>query len=140
MFITSGGMGTMGYSLPAAMGAKLAKPRRTVVAVMGDGAIQMSMMELATLVQDGIDVKIIVMRNCRLGMVRELQDKQYGGRETAVDLNGSPDFIALAAAYGIPGADVRTDEDAPAAIEQMLAARGPFLMQVHVDPSQSSYN
>lgn len=140
MFITSGGMGTMGYSLPAAMGAKLAKPRRTVVAVMGDGAIQMSMMELATLVQDGIDVKIIVMRNCRLGMVRELQDKQYGGRETAVDLNGSPDFIALAAAYGIPGADVRTDDDVPAAIEQMLAAHGPFLMQVHVDPSQSSYN
>lgn len=140
LFITSGGMGTMGYSLPAAMGAKLAKPRRNVVAVMGDGSIQMSMMELATLVQHGIDVKIVVFRNCRLGMVRELQDKQYGGRETAVDLDGSPDFIALAAAYGIPGADVRTDGDVPGAIEQMFAARGPFLMQVHVDPSQSSYN
>lgn len=140
LFITSGGMGTMGYSLPAAMGAKLAKPRRTVIAVMGDGSIQMSMMELATLVQHGIDLKIVVFRNCRLGMVRELQDKQYGGRETAVDLDGSPDFIALAAAYGIPGADVRTDADVPGAIEQMLAARGPFLMQVHVDPSQSSYN
>lgn len=140
LFITSGGMGTMGYSLPAAMGAKLAKPRRTVIAVMGDGSIQMSMMELATLVQHGIDVKIVVFRNCRLGMVRELQGKQYGGRETAVDLDGSPDFIALAAAYGIPGADVRTDGDVPAAIEQMFAVRGPFLMQVHVDPSQSSYN
>lgn len=140
LFITSGGMGTMGYSLPAAMGAKLAKPRRTVIAVMGDGSIQMSMMELATLVQHGIDLKIVVFRNCRLGMVRELQDKQYGGRETAVDLDGSPDFIALAAAYGIPGADVRTDADVPGAIEQMLASRGPFLMQVHVDPSQSSYN
>lgn len=140
LFITSGGMGTMGYSLPAAMGAKLAKPRRNVIAVMGDGSIQMSMMELATLVQHGIDVKIVVFRNCRLGMVRELQDKQYGGRETAVDLDGSPDFIALAAAYGIPGADVHTDGDVPAAIEQMFAARGPFLMQVHVDPSQSSYN
>lgn len=140
LFITSGGMGTMGYSLPAAMGAKLAKPRRTVIAVMGDGSIQMSMMEMATLMQHGIDVKIVVFRNCRLGMVRELQDKQYGGRETAVDLDGSPDFIALAAAYGIPGADVHTDADVPAAIEQMLAARGPFLMQVHVDPSQSSYN
>lgn len=140
LFITSGGMGTMGYSLPAAMGAKLAKPRRNVIAVMGDGSIQMSMMELATLVQHGIDVKIVVFRNCRLGMVRELQDKQYGGRETAVDLDGSPDFIALAAAYGIPGADVHTDGDVPTAIEQMFAARGPFLMQVHVDPSQSSYN
>lgn len=140
LFITSGGMGTMGYSLPAAMGAKLAKPRRTVIAVMGDGSIQMSMMELATLMQHHIDVKIVVFRNCRLGMVRELQDNQYGGRETAVDLDGSPDFIALAAAYGIPGADVRTDADAPAAIEQMLASRGPFLLQVHVDPSQSSYN
>lgn len=140
LFITSGGMGTMGYSLPAAMGAKLAKPRRTVIAVMGDGSIQMSMMEMATLMQHGINVKIVVFRNCRLGMVRELQDKQYGGRETAVDLDGSPDFIALAAAYGIPGADVRADADVPAAIEQMLAARGPFLMQVHVDPSQSSYN
>lgn len=140
LFITSGGMGTMGYSLPAAMGAKLAEPHRTVIAVMGDGSIQMSMMELATLMQHGIDVKIVVFRNCRLGMVRELQDNQYGGRETAVDLDGSPDFIALAAAYGIPGADVRKDADVPAALEQMLASRGPFLMQVHVDPSQSSYN
>lgn len=140
LFLTSGGMGTMGYSLPAAMGAKLAKPRRTVVAVMGDGSIQMSMMELATLMQDDIDLKIVVFCNSRLGMVRELQDKQYGGRETAVDLTGSPDFIALAAAYAIPGADVRTDADVPDAVAQMLASRGPFLMQVHVDPSQSSYN
>ena len=140
LFLTSGGMGTMGYSLPAAMGAKLAKPHRTVVAVMGDGSFQMSMMELATLMQDEIDLKIVVFCNCRLGMVRELQDKQYGGRETAVDLKGSPDFIALAAAYEIPGADVRMDADAAPAIEKMLASSGPFLMQVHVDPSQSSYN
>ena len=79
-FLTSGGLGTMGYSIPAAIGAKLAKPRRQVVAVCGDGAFQMSMCELGTIMQSGVGVKIIVMVNDHLGMVREIQDKQYGGR------------------------------------------------------------
>ena len=117
------------------MGAKLAKPRRTVVAVMGDGAIQMSMMELATLMQDGIDVKIIVLRNCRLGMVRELQDKQYGGRHCGTYLGGgNPDFVALCGAYGIPARLAASNAEAERYAAEMLAAKGPFVLVGRTDP------
>ena len=94
----------MGYSVPAAIGAKLAKPHRQVVAVCGDGSFQMSMCELGTLCQEGIAVKIIVMENGVLGMVKEFQDRLYGRRHMATVLNGNPDFVQLAQAYGIPAA------------------------------------
>ena len=89
-FLTTGGMGTMGYALPAAIGARLAAPGRQVVAVCGDGAFQMEMMELATANQHGVTVKLVVMNNQMLGMVREIQHDGYGGRETAVALGGGP--------------------------------------------------
>ena len=92
-FLTSGGMGTMGYSLPAAIGAKLADPSRQVVAICGDGSFQMQMMELATAVQHDVAVKVIVMRNNYLGMVRELQEKAYDNRLMAVSIDGSPCFM-----------------------------------------------
>ena len=95
-FLSSGGMGTMGYSLPAAIGAKLADPSREVIAVCGDGSFQMQMMELATAVQHNVNVKVIVMRNNYLGMVRELQERAYDNRLTAVSLDGSPCFTKLA--------------------------------------------
>ena len=101
-FLTSGGMGTMGYSIPAAVGAKFASPDSEVVAVCGDGSFQMQMMELATIVQEKIPVKIILMRNNRLGMVRELQTNLYKDNQTAVNIaDGNTDFVALSKSYGI---------------------------------------
>lgn len=137
-FLTSGGMGTMGYSVPAAIGAKLACPDRQVVAVCGDGSFQMQFMELGTLCQEGADLKIIVMTNHRLGMVRELQDRGYGGRQSGVDLAGSPDFIKLAAAYGIPAMRIDRDAEAPAAVEKLLQTKGPFLLECQVDEKEPS--
>ena len=92
----------MGYSVPAALGAKAARPDSEVVAICGDGSFQMQFMELATMIQHNIAVKVIVMTNNRLGMVRELQTNGYDNRLTAVFLDGSPDFIKLADSYGIP--------------------------------------
>ena len=132
-FITSGGMGTMGYSLPAAIGAKLAAPQRTVCAICGDGSLQMSMMELATAVQHEVPVKLVVMTNTRLGMVRELQTKGYGDRQTAVFLDGSPDFVKLAEAYGIPSMRVTDKESMDAAIKRLSEDDGLLLVEVTVD-------
>lgn len=132
-FITSGGMGTMGYSVPAAIGAKLADPSRPVTAICGDGSFQMQMMELATAVQHGVDIKIVVMTNTRLGMVRELQTNGYNDRQTAVFLDGSPDFIKLAEAYGIPAMRVDSEESMTAAIDRMAESDGIMLVEVVVD-------
>lgn len=112
-FLTSGGLGTMGYSIPAAMGAKIAKPHRQVVAVCGDGSFQMSMCELGTICQHKVPVKIIVMENGRLGMVREVQDRLYEGRHMATILDGDPDFVALAKAYGIRSARAESNAGGP---------------------------
>ena len=134
-FLTSGGMGTMGYSLPAALGACLASGRQTV-SVCGDGAFQMSMMELATVAQYGLPIKIAVMRNDRLGMVRELQSQLYGGRFTATVLGGDPDFTALAAAYGIPGGKLADNGGIKDAIGTMLSSPGPYLLECKVSPDE----
>ncbi|MFQ8599336.1 MAG: thiamine pyrophosphate-binding protein [Oscillospiraceae bacterium] len=122
-FLTSGGMGTMGYSVPAAMGAKCSRPDAPVFAVCGDGSFQMQMMELATIVQHQIPVKIVLMQNARLGMVRELQTNQYHGNCTAVFLDGSPDFLKLAEAYGIPASRVVSDAEIPQALKRCLQRR-----------------
>ncbi|MCI1966594.1 MAG: biosynthetic-type acetolactate synthase large subunit [Oscillospiraceae bacterium] len=133
-FLTSGGLGTMGYSLPAAVGAKLGKPNRQVVCICGDGAFQMSMCELATLCESGAEVKIVLMQNSRLGMVWELQNKQFEGRCPATELTGDPDYIALAGAYGIPSALADSNESAERLAGQMLKSKGPFLLVCRVDP------
>jgi acetolactate synthase-1/2/3 large subunit len=126
-------MGTMGYSVPAAIGAKKSAPSREVIAICGDGSFQMQMMELATAVQHGISVKIIIMANKHLGMVRELQGVKYNANYTAVDLSGSPDFVKIAEAYGING-DYLTDiKDADQALITLLASKKPYLLQVSVD-------
>ena len=130
--MTAGGMGTMGYSLPAAIGAKKAMPERTVIAMCGDGSLQMQFMELATAIQHNINVKIIVFVNSALGMVRELQEKIYE-RETAVDLTGSPRFDIIAEAYGIKAENITDISQAEAAISNMLASEKPYLLQVFVD-------
>ena len=137
-FLTSGGMGTMGYSIPCAVGAKAAAPGRQVCAVCGDGSFQMSMMELGTICQEGLAVKIVVMRNTRLGMVRELQDNQYKGNHSAVYLDGSPDFVKIAAAYGIPARSVSSNEEAEKAADEMLGTDGPYLLECVVPPDYPS--
>lgn len=137
-FLTSGGMGTMGYSVPASVGAWIAAPDRQVIAVCGDGSFQMQMMELGTIKQHGIKNKIIVMNNTKLGMVRELQDKNYGGRHSGVDLSGSPDFNLLAQAYGIPHGRISDMSEAERAIDEMLSTDGPFLLECIVNPAEGS--
>ncbi len=132
-FLTSGGMGTMGYSLPAAIGAKLADPSREVVAVCGDGSFQMQMMELATAVQHDVPVKVIVMRNNYLGMVRELQEKAYENRLAAVSLDGSPCFTRLADAYGIANELVDSADKMDEAIKRLISSDKPYLIEAAVE-------
>lgn len=133
-FFTSGGMGTMGYSIPAAMGAKVADPSRQVVAVCGDGSFQMSMMELATMRQHNIPVKIIVLKNNFLGMVREYQHYTYKDNYSVVDLSGSPDLEKIAAAYGMKFQRVENMSHSDAAIDAFLEKDESVLMECIIDP------
>ncbi len=135
-FLTSGGMGTMGYSLPAAMGAKIGSPDRQVVAVCGDGAFQMSMMELATMVQHQVSVKMVVLTNNVLGMVREYQHYTYKDNYSVIDLSGSPDLEKLAEAYGIPFLRIENMSQAGEGIDRFLSMEGSVLMECLVDPME----
>lgn len=137
-FLTSGGMGTMGYSLPAAIGAKCADNDAEVVAICGDGSFQMSFMELATAVQHEINVKTVVFVNKKLGMVREHQNINYEGRHTMIDLSGSPDFLKIAEAYGIKGETVSSNDQVQSAVENMVNADEPYLLQIIVDKNEKS--
>ena len=133
-FLTSGGMGTMGYSIPAAMGAKSAAMDRQVVAVCGDGSFQMSMMELATMRQHHIPVKIIVLKNNYLGMVREYQHYTYKDNYSVVDLSGSPDLEKLAAAYDLPFLRLENMEKAQEIIKAFLKNDESVLLECLIDP------
>ena len=134
-FLTSGGMGTMGYSVPAALGAKLGAPDRQVVAVCGDGGFQMTMMELATMQQYHVPVKIVVLRNNVLGLVRQYQHFTYQDRFSVIDLGDSiPDLKKLADAYGIRYQQIAAVEDMDSGIEEFLADDEATLMEVIVDP------
>lgn len=133
-FLTSGGMGTMGYSIPAAMGAKLGAMDKQVIAVCGDGSFQMSMMEFATIRQHNIPVKVIVLKNNYLGMVREYQHYTYKDHYSVVDLSGSPDLSKLAQAYDMPFIRVENMEQAESAIERFLEKDETILMECLIDP------
>ena len=133
-FMTTGGMGTMGYSIPAAMGVKVADPKRQVVAVCGDGSFQMSMMELATLCQHDIPVKIVVLKNNYLGMVRQFQHFNYKDNYSVVDLSGSPDLEKLSAAYGIPFLRLENMEKCDETIEAFLKDDVSMLLECIIDP------
>ena len=137
-FFTSGGMGTMGYSVPAAVGAKLARPSRDVIAVCGDGSFQMSMNELATIAVEKLNVKIIVMRNTTLGMVHELQDKFYGSRYEVTEIHDVPDFVKLAQSYGIDSACASSNEEALKYAREMLKSDKPFVLVCNVNPKTTS--
>ncbi len=133
-FLTSGGMGTMGYSIPAAMGAKIAAPDRQVIAVCGDGSFQMSMMELATMRQHKIPVKIIVLKNNYLGMVRQYQHFTYKDHYSVVDLSGSPDLEKLSAAFGISFLRLENMEKCDEVIDAFLKEDTSMLLECVIDP------
>lgn len=134
-FLTSGGMGTMGYSIPAAMGAKRGNMDKQVIAVCGDGSFQMSMMELATIMQHNIPVKIIVIKNNYLGMVRQFQHFTYKDNYSVVDIkDGTPNLEKLAAAYDIPFIRVENMSHAEDKIKEFLAEDKTMLMECVVDP------
>ncbi|MDE5989379.1 MAG: biosynthetic-type acetolactate synthase large subunit [Duncaniella sp.] len=132
--ITSGGLGTMGFCLPAAIGAKLADPGREVLAYMGDGGFQMTMQELGTILEYRVGVKIILLNNNYLGNVRQWQAMFYNNRFSATPMV-NPDFIAIAAAYGIPAENVSCRAELDEAIARMSAHDGAYMLNVNIDPT-----
>jgi acetolactate synthase-1/2/3 large subunit len=138
-WINSGGLGSMGFGLPGAIGAQMAHPEATVFAIAGDGGFQMSVPELATLSNYGLPVKVIVMNNGYLGMVRQWQELFYNNRLCAVELNSFPNVELLAAAYGIKGRIVRTPAELQSALREALAEPGPYLMDVRVSQYENVY-
>lgn len=129
--VTSGGLGTMGFALPAAIGAKFGAQDRPVVAIIGDGGFQMTLQELGTIMQTGVNVKIIILNNRFLGMVRQWQELFNERRYSFVDIQ-SPDFVRVASGYGIAGKSVNDRAELTAALEQMLNHDGSFLLEVMV--------
>jgi len=136
--ISSGGLGTMGFELPAAMGAKAGCPDDTVWCIAGDGGFQMTMQELATIVQERLAVKIAIMNNAYLGMIRQWQELFYERRYVASPLAG-PDFVKIAEAYGIPALRVKRKDEVVPAIEQAMQYEGPFLIDFVVEPGENVY-
>ncbi|MDD5510287.1 MAG: biosynthetic-type acetolactate synthase large subunit [Dehalococcoidales bacterium] len=136
--ISSGGLGTMGFGLPGAIGAKIGCPDRTVWCVDGDGSFQMTIQELATMMQEGLAVKIAIINNGYLGMVRQWQQLFYDKRYVATPLSG-PDFVKLAEAYGIPAVRVKRREEVVPAVEQAMEEEGAFLIDFVVEPEENVY-
>jgi acetolactate synthase-1/2/3 large subunit len=131
-FVTSGGMGTMGFGLPAAIGAKLGKPDRQVIAFLGDGGFQMTIQELGTILQYKIPVKVIILNNDFLGMVRQWQDMFFEKRYASTEMI-NPDFVKISEAYSIPAQKVVERKDLKDALVAMLDARGPYLLDITVE-------
>jgi acetolactate synthase-1/2/3 large subunit len=128
-WLSSGGAGTMGFGFPAAIGAQFARPKDTVVAVVGDGGFQMTFSELATAVLHKLPVKVLVMNNHYLGMVRQWQELFFDNRESGVDLDGNPDFAKLAEAFGAKGLTIRRPADVRKRLEEALAYNeGPVVV------------
>ena len=130
--ITSGGLGTMGFGLPASIGAKMGAPERTVCFFTGDGGLQMTIQELGTIMEYGVAVKIILLNNNFLGNVRQWQELFFKGRFSQTPMV-NPDFVQIADAYGIKAENVETREQLDGAIERMLAHEGAYLLNVNID-------
>ncbi|HPW68218.1 MAG: biosynthetic-type acetolactate synthase large subunit [Desulfomonilia bacterium] len=139
LFLTSGGLGTMGYGFPAAIGAQVAFPGRTVIDIAGDGSIQMNIQELATAVQYDLPVKVMILNNGYLGMVRQWQSLFYKKRYSHTSMAVSPDFVKLAEAYGAKGLRVTRPEDVKDAIREALRIPGPVIVDFVVDPEEDVY-
>jgi len=138
-FISSGGAGTMGFGLPSAIGAQFGRPGEMVIAIAGDGGFQMTMAELATAAIHKLPIKIIIMNNHYLGMVRQWQDMFYDERYSGVDLEGNPDFVELAKAYGILGLNLKRRADMNKVLKKALEHPGPALINVEVIKHEEVY-
>jgi len=136
--VTSGGLGTMGFALPAAIGAKMGVPDRHVVAVIGDGGYQMTIQELGTIFQTGVGVKIVVLNNNFLGMVRQWQQLFFDKRYASTEMT-NPDFVTIAKGYHIPAKKVTAREDLAGAVEEMLATEGPYFLEVVVEKEDNVF-
>jgi acetolactate synthase-1/2/3 large subunit len=139
LWINSGGLGSMGYGLPSAIGAQMACPDKTVFSIIGDGGFQMSIPELSTLANQGLPVKVVVMNNGYLGMVRQWQTLFYDNRLSSVEISSFPNIELLAAAYGIKGRIVRTPSELQAGLKEAMAEPGPFILDVRVTPLENVY-
>jgi acetolactate synthase-1/2/3 large subunit len=139
LWINSGGLGSMGFGLPAAIGAQFARPDKLVFAILGDGGFQMSIPELATIVSAGLPIKIVVMNNGYLGMVRQWQTLFYNNRLSAVELDAFPDAEKLAAAYSFKGRTIEKPWELAPALEEAVQEPGPYLLNVKVTPMECVY-
>jgi len=137
-FFTSGGLGTMGYSLPAALGVQAAHPTEPVWVVVGDGGFQMNMQELATVSQERLPIKLIIMDNGYLGMVRQWQELFHGARYIGTPISG-PDFVQLAASFGIPSRRVIAAAELEEAFAVARGTDGPFLLDCKVERDENVY-
>lgn len=126
--VSSGGLGTMGFGLPAAVGSQIGRPHQQTILVTGDGSFQMTMQELGTMMEQGLPIKIFILNNSVLGMVRQIQEFYYQARYMAVNFKFHPDFAALAGAYSIPGYTVQTEEELQKVLPEVLATPGPALV------------
>jgi acetolactate synthase I/II/III large subunit len=134
LWLNSGGLGSMGFGLPAAIGAQFACPDKMVFAVVGDGGFQMSIPELATIANHGLPIKIVVVNNGYLGMVRQWQELFYNNRLCQVELNSFPDVKQLAGAYGFKGRTIEKPQELASALEEAVREKGPYLLNIRVSP------
>ncbi|MCA9300272.1 MAG: acetolactate synthase large subunit, partial [Phycisphaerales bacterium] len=131
--LTSGGLGTMGFGLPAAIGVKQTHPDSTVICVSGDGSIMMNIQEMATLRRYDVGVKLLILDNSALGMVRQWQELFFAGRESEIDLSDNPDFAELARAFGLQAIGIDRADEVEDAIERFLAIEGPVVLHARID-------
>jgi acetolactate synthase-1/2/3 large subunit len=139
LWLNSGGLGAMGFGLPAAVGAQFARPDKLVFAIVGDGGFQMSIPELATITSNGLPIKIVIMNNGYLGMVRQWQELFYNNRLSSVTLDCFPDAEKLAAAYGFKGKTIDKPWELAPALEAAVSEPGPYLLNVKVSPLECVY-
>jgi acetolactate synthase-1/2/3 large subunit len=135
--LSSGGLGTMGYGLPAAIGAKIADPSSTVVCVSGDGSIMMNVQEMATLNRYKLDVKIVLLDNSSLGLVRQWQELFFEENYSEVDLSDNPDFAAVARAFGLQAHTISKRDEVAAGLDWLMKTEGPCLLHVLIDPKEN---
>jgi acetolactate synthase-1/2/3 large subunit len=138
-WVTSGGLGTMGFGLPSAIGAQFADRNRTVVAILGDGGFQMTFQELAVIKEHNLPIKVIVLNNNSLGMVRQWQELFYEKRYSHSVFQTQPDFIKLAEAFGIKGVRIQNHQNLKTVLEKSFANREPELIEIVVAPEENVY-
>ncbi|NUA44045.1 Acetolactate synthase isozyme 2 large subunit [Dickeya solani] len=136
-FITSSGLGTMGFGVPAAVGAQVARPDDTVICISGDGSFMMNVQELGTIKRKRLPLKIVLLDNQRLGMVRQWQQLFFDERYSETNLSDNPDFLMLASAFGIPGQQITHKDQIDSALDALLNSKGPYLLHVSIDENEN---